>query len=123
MITLLNIPLPTAIAGNAEEAYVMVPFDARVISAHVVPNTTAALNGTNYAIVGLATNDGAGGSFTAIATPVTTETVAFTVGVDRPMTVTNPNISAGQVVRVAKTIAGSGAVADVNVVLELEKLF
>jgi len=122
-MVLLPIVLPTAAAGTAEEAYVVLPYKARVVSAKLVPHTTAALNGTNYATVGLAANDGAGGSFAAIATSLTTETVALTVGVQRSFTLTNtPILAANSIVRVAKTVAGTGAVADCTVVLELEKV-
>lgn len=121
---LLNIPLPTAAAGAAEEAYAVIPYDARIISAKLVPHTAAGANGTNYATVGLAANDGANGaSFSPIATSLTTETVALVLGTVREFALTAPNVVAGTVVRVAKTFAGSGAVADCSIILELEKIF
>lgn len=105
----LDIVLPAQSANADANAGVRVPLDGTIVSAHYVSNADVAANGSNYATLTLKANDGAGGAFAAIATAITTASVAADADTARAITVTDGSVTAGQIVQVAKTYTGTGA--------------
>ena len=109
MTDMLHIVLPTQSAGANGNAGVRVPFDCSIVEAYYVSNADVAADGSNYATLTLKANDGAGGAFAAIATAITTASVAADADTPRAITVTSPELEAGQVLQIAKTYTGTGA--------------
>jgi hypothetical protein len=122
MLIALTFPLIAVAAGANEDAIVAIPADCRLVSAQFCPIATSAANGTNYATLTLSKSDGAGGSFTAIADAITTETDALTVGTVYDFALTVADVALGGSVKLAKTFAASGVAVEGNVTLLLEKV-
>ncbi len=120
MTSTLSIVLaPDAAAGADAEASVYVPFDCSIVSANYVSFDDVAADASNYATLTLKANDGAGGAFSAIAAAITTATVAADADTPRALTVSSPELAAGQIVQLAKTYTGTGAAMAGCLVLEV----
>ncbi len=119
----LTLDFPSTAAGTDDDFSVAVPGigSFRVTAAYWSPDTAAALDGTNFATITLASNDGAAGAFTALGT-LTTETVAMAKGTTRAITLTGDGryVSQGDVLRLAKTEDGTGALIHGHLTIVLE---
>lgn len=124
MLVTLCIPLLAVAAGANEDAIGAVPVSGRIVSAQFCPIAASAASGTNYATLTLSKSDGEGGSFAAIATAVTTETVSLAAGtvVDFALTAGSGDVVAGQSIKLAKTFAASGVAVEGNLIVTIEKL-
>ena len=108
-------------AGTDEERELTWPFPGKwkVEKVFAAPSTATAANATNYTTVSLSANDGGGGSYRSLGS-LDTSTVALAVGTSRELTM-NAAVSAevdqGDILRVGKADAGSGAVFDGGVTI------
>lgn len=119
----LTIDIPSTASTTLEEQYAVVPPGTWAIGyAAWAPATAAAAgDGTNNANVTLATADGAGGAFTVIAT-LTGNAVAYAVDVARVFSTSRQRVSGGNLIRVAKTVTGTGGTIDGRAIVYLEKV-
>lgn len=118
----ISLKLPTASAGADATADVAIATKSQLVAAHFAPDADSALDGTNYGVVTLEANDGAGGSFAAVSSAMTTETVAMAKGTRRDFALTRDSVPAGSIVRVAKTYEGTGVAVEGTVTLYLRGL-
>jgi len=118
----IDIAFPSVGAGSTDEVYAAVPFRCRPVAAYWAPATAAAANATNYATITLASNDGAGGSYTSLGT-LTTATVAMAVDTSRSLSMSGAGqaIPIGGMIKVAKTEAGTGAIIHGTMSVLVEK--
>jgi hypothetical protein len=119
------------VAANADAyAALTVPTGKwRIKKAWFQPNVAAAADASHYATLTLATNQAAGGSFTACATAITTATVAMAIATPRELVVLATaagaaalSVPGGAVIRLAKTYTGNGVAAEGVMSVEIEKV-
>ena len=127
MLSILNAHLIAVAAGANEDTAVVVPFKARVIAAYFAPIAAVTANDTDYATLALTSNDGAGGSFAAIASSLVTTTAGtgnMAVGTSEPfaLSATGKVIPAGGQIKLAKTYAGNGVAVEGVLTVLVEKV-
>lgn len=127
MLLALTFPLLAVAAGANEDAVCVAPFKCRIVSAHLALGAAVTANDTNYAILTLGVNDGAGGSFTTVATvenTTTADTGNLAVATPLPFVLNSAarNVADGAVIKLAKTYAGSGVAIEGTVVVLVEKI-
>ncbi len=116
---LVSQPSPTGWATAAtvsEEPVFRAPFDLTVTAVYFIPNAALAGTATNFATLSVVNKGLAGAGTTAVAslaidTPTTDD---LADGVPKPITLAtataDKEVDAGEVLAIAKTVAGTGAV-------------
>lgn len=117
-----TIEFPSTAAGTAEDRYAAWPFlgDWVIESVRFAPATAVSIDGSDNLTATISTNDGAGGSYTAIGSH-TTDTGGTALAVDTSIEVSLTTtaaareareVSEGSMIKVAKTEGGNGEVLD-----------
>lgn len=130
MIALLCLHIPTTAADTTDEWYIPCPAEGtwRIKNAFFAPATAVAANDTNYVQVDLTKNTlAAPTTWVAFATAMTTQVTggaAMVIGTAREFTLasTAREIVQGEIIKVAKTDPGTGAILDGTLTIELEKV-
>lgn len=105
------IPFVSVAAGTDDEVYGVCPADGYVKRAWFAPATAVTADGTNYVEAQILANDGAGGSYSAIVEKMDTSSTSFAVDTSREFTLTGVSrLSAGDMLKLAKTEGGTGEV-------------
>lgn len=115
MLQSICIEFPSTAGTTTEERYAAWPLkgDWQIEECYFAASTAITANATNYVVLTVSTNDGAGGAFTSIGS---VNGASASVAVDTPAELTisgaGLNIVQGSLIKLAKTVGGTGGAVD-----------